>query len=442
MGTFSLPALLDQSGFGSDLLRTVTSGANAKSSASTAKSSDCADATCAPASADSFQTLEAAEDLTGLIYHAQMQRVAAMVSFQQASAGESGEDGAAAAESAQLKFSFFAESRVEELAAFQQRTSTVADKLTESQKQSYLQASKQVSARFEFSMTISGEALSGFAGASEAASDDVVAFDEFLQLAQDTLQNADEIVNRIFQLLDGFFKGNGKFDAAFNNLIKDLFGTGVLGGETEAPSAEGATGQSGQQDLQLKGFHVQMEFKFEFSAQVQVTAAAVQEADPIVLDLDGDGIELTSYRQGATFDILGNGRQAKVGFVTGGDAFLAMDRNGNGTIDAGTELFGDQRGAANGFDELAKLDDNRDGVINASDKAFESLRLWKDNGNGKTDAGELMGLKQGGITEIKLGYTNVRQVAAGGNRIEQISTFLRNDGSTGRAADAVLNFTV
>lgn len=442
MGTFSLPALLDQSGFGSDLLRAVTSGANAKPSQGTAKSSDCADATCLPATDDSFQTLGASEDLTGIIYHAQMQRVAAMVSFQQASAGESGEDGAAAAESAQLKFSFFAESRVEELAAFQQRTSTVADKLGSSQKQSYLEASKQVSARFEFSMTISGEALSGFAGASEAAANDAPSFDEFLQLAQDTLNNSDEIFDRIFQLLDGFFKGNGKFDAAFNKLIKDLFGTDLFGGAAQASAGNAAAGPPAQEALQLKGFSVQMEFKFEFSAQMQVTAGAVQEADPIVLDLDGDGIELTSYRQGATFDILGNGQQAKVGFVTGGDAFLAMDRNGNGTIDSGAELFGDQRGAANGFDELAKLDDNRDGVINASDKAFESLRLWKDNGNGKTEPGELISLMEGDITEIKLGYKNVRQVAAGGNRIEQVSSFLRNNGSTGRAADAVLNFTV
>ena len=59
--------------------------------------------------------------------------------------------------------------------------------------------------------------------------------------------------------------------------------------------------------------------------------------------------------------------------MTGGDAFLAIDRNGNGSIDDGTELFGDQNGAAHGFAELAKFDSNHDGVINAQDDDFDKL---------------------------------------------------------------------
>ena len=101
-----------------------------------------------------------------------------------------------------------------------------------------------------------------------------------------------------------------------------------------------------------------------------------------VVDLDGDGIELTSHTNGAQFDILGNGQTQNTAFVTGGDAFLAVDRNGDGMINSGKELFGDQHGAANGFEELRKLDANGDGVINRLDPSFSKLALFRDNGDG------------------------------------------------------------
>ena len=194
--------------------------------------------------------------------------------------------------------------------------------------------------------------------------------------------------------------------------------------------------------MQAGSLSIQLEFEFEYEERVQVQQAAVQQSDPIVLDLDGDGIELTSYAQGARFDITGTGKQVTTGFVTGGDAFLAMDRNANGRIDNGAELFGDQNGAANGFEELRRLDTNRDGRINRLDAEYDGLLLWRDDGDGQTEAGELIGLAEAGIEEISLGYRNVSQVAAGGNRIAQIASFLRNDGSRGTAADALLNFTV
>ena len=123
-------------------------------------------------------------------------------------------------------------------------------------------------------------------------------------------------------------------------------------------------------------------------------------------------------------------------------AWLALRNQArNGRIDNGAELFGDQNGAANGFEELRRLDTNRDGRINRLDAEYDGLLLWRDDGDGQTEAGELIGLAEAGIEEISLGYRNVSQVAAGGNRIAQIASFLRNDGSRGTAADAILNFT-
>ena len=60
------------------------------------------------------------------------------------------------------------------------------------------------------------------------------------------------------------------------------------------------------------------------------------------------------------------------------DAFLCLDKNGNGLIDNGSELFGDQYGAQTGFDELAKYDSNKDGIVNESDEVYSKLLLWSD----------------------------------------------------------------
>ena len=103
-------------------------------------------------------------------------------------------------------------------------------------------------------------------------------------------------------------------------------------------------------------------------------------------------------------------------------------------------MFGDQNGAANGFEELRRLDTNGDGRINQLDANFNKLLLWRDNGNGITEPGELISLADAGIVEISLGYRNVNQSAAGGNRITQVATFVRADGSRGTAADALLNY--
>ncbi|NIA14739.1 MAG: hypothetical protein GWP08_11720 [Nitrospiraceae bacterium] len=389
--------------------------------------------------------VQAGEHLAASMYYAEMQRVAMAFEFQQASGGQ-GDDGAGeGTQESQLTFSFFAESRAEELVSFQQRTNAVAKGLEGATQETYVEASRKVSARFEMSMTLSGQALNGFAKASEAEQAGAGDMDKFLGFARDVLDNADDIVNKMFALLDGFFSGGANFQTAFDELINEIYASGLLSGPAGATAADAAQAPqapypANASQAQATSFNIQMEFSFEFSAEITIEGAAVKEADPVMFDLDGDGFELSNYRNGAKFDLLGNGSKVQTAFVTGGDAFLALDRNGNGIIDNGKELFGEQHGAANGFAELAKLDDNGDGVINAKDASFDKLVLFRDNGNGKTDPGELLSLKDAGIAEIRLGYKNVSQTAAGGNRIAQISSFLRTDGSVGRTADAMLNY--
>ncbi|NBV99000.1 MAG: hypothetical protein EBR67_05755 [Proteobacteria bacterium] len=155
-------------------------------------------------------------------------------------------------------------------------------------------------------------------------------------------------------------------------------------------------------------------------------------SDPLILDLDGDGVELTSLTEGTKFDIDGNGTLDQTSWTKSSndfdDAFLVLDSNKNGEIDSGTELFGDQKGSANGYIELSKLDSNQDGTIDAKDTAYKDLQLWADmDGDGKVGDGELKGLEELGVKSISTKFTGQvgSKIDANGNDISLESTFTR-----------------
>jgi hypothetical protein len=175
-----------------------------------------------------------------------------------------------------------------------------------------------------------------------------------------------------------------------------------------------------------------------FNAQlVQATAGA---SDPLILDLDGNGIETTTAFAGHRFDLLGTSQAVQAATATGQDGFLALDRNGNGVIDDGRELFGDQHGATDGFAELARFDANADGVIDAADPVFRQLAVFQDsNRNGLTDFGELVSLTDRRVAAILLDARSANETS-NQNRVAATSTFVRADGSTGRIADVLLNY--
>ena len=162
-------------------------------------------------------------------------------------------------------------------------------------------------------------------------------------------------------------------------------------------------------------------------------------ASPLVLDLDGDGIETVGLAAGIQFDMNNDGFLETTGWVMSDDGFLALDRNGDGIINNGSELFGNstmlQNGslAANGFLALAEFDSNHDGKIDKKDSAWNSLRVWRDiNQNGESDAGELFTMDQAGISSINLSYTNSNVVDAFGNEFRQVGSFVLSKGNTSR----------
>ncbi|MFZ2956637.1 MAG: hypothetical protein WA705_07080 [Candidatus Ozemobacteraceae bacterium] len=193
----------------------------------------------------------------------------------------------------------------------------------------------------------------------------------------------------------------------------------------------------------------QMTFSFErVNGRLEIREIRIPEAvpiqvakvDPLALDTNGDGLHLTTTDKGAWFDMNADGRPEKVGWVQGDDGLLMLDRNGNGTIDNGTEVFGEQNGAAHGFAELAKFDGNRDGVIDSKDKIYKALKLYRDmNSNGRIEKNELVGLQEAGISSLNLSFQRVNQ-QLGEHILALKGSFTHTDGRTGELSDVLLAY--
>lgn len=164
-------------------------------------------------------------------------------------------------------------------------------------------------------------------------------------------------------------------------------------------------------------------------------------ATPIVLDLDGNGVNTIAASNGVMFDINATGNASQVGWVGQGDGLLVWDRNSDGVINDGRELFGgameleNGQRAGHGYAALSQLDSNSDGQIDAADAKFNELRVWVDgDSDGVTDAGELKSLADLGILSMDLGATRGTEID-NGNLLGLVSSYTSTDGQTRDMAD-------
>lgn len=168
---------------------------------------------------------------------------------------------------------------------------------------------------------------------------------------------------------------------------------------------------------------------------------------PIVLSFGGEAVQYGAG--GGDFDLTGRGYNVSTDWPTATTPWLALDRDGNGRIDSGAELFGSATRLASGafarhgFEALRELDDNGDGVLTEADAAFASLRLWADHdGDRISHADELVSLSAAGVTAISLDMSVVPRCDARENCERERSTFTFENAegqkSTGAAIDVHL----
>ena len=159
---------------------------------------------------------------------------------------------------------------------------------------------------------------------------------------------------------------------------------------------------------------------------------------PLILDLDGDGIELTSLENSEVyFDIDGDGFHEKTGWLNSDDGLLVFDRNGDGYINDISELFGNQ--TTGGFSELQELDSNNDGQITAADNNFADLQVWRDfDGDGRSDINELFTLDELTITKIDAVGNSVN-ITNEGHLIDETASFELADGTQREVANVWFN---
>ena len=150
--------------------------------------------------------------------------------------------------------------------------------------------------------------------------------------------------------------------------------------------------------------------------------------DPLVLNFNGTAAELQQTR--FEFDLDADGQTEQVALLKPGNAYLALDKNNDGTINDGSELFGPSTG--NGFNELAKYDEDGNQFIDEADSIYDHLRLWTIDTNGHE---QLIGLGEKGVGAIYLGHLNtpfeLQQNQQTLGDLVSSSVYLKEDGGTG-----------
>jgi hypothetical protein len=162
------------------------------------------------------------------------------------------------------------------------------------------------------------------------------------------------------------------------------------------------------------------------------------------LDLDGNGISFTPLNKStATYDMDHSGKRRSTAWIKPGDGLLAIDLDGDRTIDKTDEISftAYKKGAKTDLEGLQAFDTNQNGTLDAGDAAWKKFGVWQDaNQNGTNEAGEFKTLDELGIASISL-TSDHKQSQANDVTTYGKTTFTRKDGTTGQVADAAFSYS-
>ncbi len=218
---------------------------------------------------------------------------------------------------------------------------------------------------------------------------------------------------------------------AFSSFDSGLFSFNTPYAEMEQTnfSTEGTVVTASGQEI---NFNVELSMSRSFyeQASTMVDFSSVKLTDPLVINLDTDTASVSDQK--FYFDLDADGHAEQISRLNAGSGFLALDKNGDGVINNGSELFGAATG--NGFSELAQYDQDGNGWIDEADEIFDQLLIWQKDDNGND---VLRGLGAAGVGAIYLGSTNTNFSlnSAEDNQtnavIRQTGVFLYENGGTG-----------
>ncbi len=230
-------------------------------------------------------------------------------------------------------------------------------------------------------------------------------------------------INRGGELVIQDFFGNKTFVANFNNSLNGPYTAGIKLVELDLKSYKLVEAPDGWK------FYETMEALLGHAMKALTGYSLFNTVDPLVLDLDGDGIELNARTSvSPMFDLDSDGFSEMTGWVRPDDAFLVRDINRNGIVDGAHELIGNAN--ESGFEVLMTYDLNSDGVVEFQESDAAQLFLWQDlNANGATDAGELKSLYQMGINKISVAPIATDDQIVSGNTITDRGIYERLDGT-------------
>lgn len=197
--------------------------------------------------------------------------------------------------------------------------------------------------------------------------------------------------------------------------------------ESTSFSAEGVVHTRDGQEIHI---NIELNMSREFLSEQRITLRAGDAMkDPLVINFSGRAAELTQTR--FSFDIDADGRSDQIAFVRPGSGFLALDKNDDGKINDGTELFGAVTGE--GFRELAQYDEDGNNWIDENDSIYDRLRIWSKDANGDD---QLVALGRRGVGAIYLGHIETPFLLKDADnqtlgQVRDTGLFLREEGGVG-----------